>query len=207
VSTAHRWRAAPLLLVVLLALLTGTIVPTAGAAGLDLPPADLTALKKELNPIVRPLGLRVTRGMLQNLETYETDPQGTHLALYVEPVDPGYTNAQYLRNFTRLTRALVPLVFQRWKGLETFDVCQEPVGNPAEVPPPRTQIFVARTALDRVGSWKKASLTDLLVASPRSRNVSAGYYVYFDPTLRNEPAFVRAATKAGWTTGTTAFGH
>ena len=51
------------------------------------------------------------------------------------------------------------------------------------------------------------NLNELLTASPRVRSVAAGYYVYFAPELRDEPAFVEAAAKAGWTTGSTAFGH
>lgn len=195
----------------LVALLAGvaalTAVPPAGAAGQDLPPPQLAKLQKIFNPVVKPLGLRVTRGMLQSLETYQEDPQGTHLALYVEPIEPGYSNAQYLKMFTKLTHEFVPSVFKRWKGLESFDICQEPVDDPREVPPPETQIFVMRSALDRVGNWKTANLTELLSASPRVRSVSSGYYVYFAPGLRDEPAFIEAATKAGWTTGSTAFGH
>lgn len=176
--------------------------PTAGAraAGLDLPPPQLAKLQKLFDREVRPFGLRVSRGMLQSLETYEKDPEGTHLALYVEPIDDGYTGAQYVRNFTRLTRALVPEVFERWSSLESFDICQEPFEDPREVPPPTTQIFVARTALDRVGSWERATLRQLLVASPRTRDISTGYYVYFAPSLRDVPAFARAADRAGWAT-------
>lgn len=196
---------------VLLAALTlvATAVPAgaARATDKDLPPAKLAKLKKLFNADVKPLGLRVSRGTLQNLDTYRNDPNGTHLALYVEPIEPDYTGARYLKNFVKLTHKFVPSVFKRWKDLESFDICQEPLDDPREVPPPATQIFVARTALDRVGNWKKADLTDLLAASPRVRSVSAGYYVYFSPELRDEPAFVEAAIESGWTTGSTAFGH
>lgn len=188
-------------------LATALPVGPAHAAGADLPPAELAKLQKLFDAQVKPLGLRVSRGLLQNLETYEEDPEGTHLALYVEPRAPGYTDAQYVENFTKLTRKFVPAVFDRWKGLETFDICQEPVDDPRDVPPPTTQIFVARSALDRVGNWKKANLAQLLAASPRVRNIAAGYYVYFTPTLRGEPAFAEAAAEAGWTTGSTAFGR
>lgn len=179
----------------------------AHAAGQDLPPPELAKLKKLYNPIVKPLGFRITRGMLQSLETYQEDPEGTHLALYVEPIEPGFTDARYLKTFTTLTRKFVPKVFDQWKDLESFDICQEPVDDPREVPPPYSQIFVSRDALDRVDNWKTVNLTELLTASPRVRSVAAGYYVYFAPELRDEPAFVEAAAKAGWTTGSTAFGH
>ncbi len=204
-----RWRGALGVLAAALVALVVTAVPTsrASAAGPDLPPPTLAALQKRFDPQVKALGLRVSRGLLQSLETYEQDPQGTHLALYVEPIKPGYTNAQYLKNFTKLTHLLVPAVFEKWKGLESFDICQEPVDDPRAVPPPVTQIFVQRDALDRVGGWRRANLTQLLQASPRVRSIAAGYYVYFAPELREEPAFLDAAAKAGWTTGTTALGH
>lgn len=197
-------RLAPFVLAVAVALAAAWPTPGARAAGLDLPPPRLAKLQKLFDREVRPFGLRVSRGMLQSLETYQKDPEGTHLALYVEPIDRGYTDAQYVRNFTRLTRALVPEVFERWSSLESFDICQEPFDDPREVPPPTTQIFVARTALDRVGSWERATLTQLLVASPRTRDITTGYYVYFAPSLRDVPAFARAAERSGWTTDTSA---
>jgi len=211
VTMARRRVALGLLAAALVALsaLVATVVPTnrASAAGTDLPPSTLDALQRRFDPQVEALGLRVTRAMLQNLQTYEQDPEGTHLALYVEPIKPGYTNAQYLKNFTKLTHLLVPAVFERWKGLESFDICQEPVDDPRAVPPPVTQIFVERDSLDRVSGWRRANLTQLLAASPRVRSIAAGYYVYFAPDLRDEPLFVDAAAKAGWTTASTAFGH
>jgi hypothetical protein len=201
-------RFAPALVLVALALAAAVFpMAPAPAAGKDLPPPSLAKLKKLFKADVKPLGLRVTRGMLQNLETYQEDPEGTHLALYVEPIDSDYSNADYLENFTKLTHEFVPAVFKRWKDLESFDICQEPIDDPRDVPPPTTQIFVTRNALDRVGKWKKADLTELLAASPRARNISAGYYVFFSPALREDPDFIEAATEAGWTTGTTAIGH
>ena len=205
--TARRHAAVGILAAALVALVV-TAVPTSptSAAGTDLPPPTLAALQRQFDPQVKALGLRVSRGLLQSLETYQQDAQGTHLALYVEPIKPGYTNAQYLKNFTKLTHLLVPAVFEKWKGLESFDICQEPVDDPRAVPPPVTQIFVQRDALDRVGRWRRANLTQLLKASPRVRSIAAGYYVYFAPELRAEPAFVDAAAKAGWTTSPTAPG-
>jgi hypothetical protein len=209
--TLARPRAAALAVVVLvvgfaLALVVAVAPRPAGAAQSGLPPSDEAALEKLFRKDVKPLGLEVTRGMLQNLDTYERDPEGTHLALYVAPIDGDYTSAQYVKNFTKLTRMFVPAVFNRWKGLESFDICQEPFDDPRVTPPPVTQIFVTRDALDRVGSWRRAQLSDLLAASPRVRSIAAGYYVYFSPTVRADPAFADAAADAGWTT-TTSLGY
>jgi len=179
----------------------------AEAAPSNLPPSQEAALERLFREDVAPLGLRVSRGMLQNLDTYERDPQGTHLALYVAPIDGDYTSAIYVKNFTKLARMFVPAVFNRWKGLKSFDICQEPFNDPRATPPPVTQIFLTRDALDRVGNWRRAKLPELLAASPRVRSIAAGYYVYFSPTVRADPAFVHAAAEAGWTTTTTGLGY
>lgn len=167
-------------------------------AGSRLPPSGRRALTALFREELEPFGLRITRAVLQSLETYERDPRGTHLALYVEPISDSYTDAQYIENFTELTRTFVPDVFERWSGLESFDICQEPLGDDRESPPPVTQIFVHRDALDRVARWRSASLVDLLAASPSVPRTSAGYYVYFAPDVRDEPQLEEAAARAGW---------
>jgi len=179
------------------------VVPSspAGAAGPDLPPSNRAALAKMFRDDLKPLGLRVSRGLLQNLETYKEDPNGTHLALYLTPTSSNYVTADYVHNFARITRVFVPMVFDRWKGLESFDICQEPVNDPRDEPPPVTQIYVKRSALDRVGSWKKATLPDLLAASPEDRRQrGADYYVYFDNDVLQDPTFQKAADAAGYDT-------
>ena len=150
---------------------------------------------------LKPFGLEVSRGLLQNIDTYDPDPAGTHLALYVTPTSAKYENTDYVKNFAKLTRLFVPMVFDRWEGLESFDICQEPVDDAREEPPPVTQIFVTRTALDRVGEWKQATLIDLLAAAPKDRRQrGAEYYVYFNAAIREEPTFQAAADAAGYDT-------
>jgi hypothetical protein len=189
--------------VALLAVVVGA--PSAGAGPSDLPPPKLKALSKEFKDELQPLGLRVSRGLLQNETTYRPDPDGKHLALYVEPKSSRYSWADYVANFTKLTHAFVPMVFNRWTGLKTFDICQEPLDATREAPPPVTQIFVSRDALDRVASWKQATLTELLAAAPAERRAGSDYYVYFNGTTRADPTFRQAAQAAGYTTG--AFGY
>jgi hypothetical protein len=180
--------------------LIGTSSP-AGAASSARPPAKKAALAKLFRSELKPLGLRVSRGLLQNRETYDPDPKGTHLALYVTPTSATYTTADYVENFAELTRIFVPMIFDRWSGVQTFDICQEPVDDAREEPPPVTQIYVARTALDRVGGWKRATLTDLLAAAPRDgRQRGADYYVYFNQDVRSDPGFQHAAEAAGYDT-------
>ena len=170
-------------------------------AGADLPPAKKAALAKMFRDELKPLGLHVSRGLLQNPDTYDPDPSGTHLALYVTPTSSDYGSADYVENFTKLTRVFVPMVFDRWKGLETFDICQEPLDDARKEPPPVTQIFVSRSALDRVGKWKQATLTELLAAAPKDRRQrGADYYVYFNGDVRQDPTFQAAADAAGYDT-------
>lgn len=196
------WTAVPTLALFLLLVLLLTLGATAAFAGpaaaAELPPSEPRALAKRFRAQLAPLGLKVSRGLLQNLDTYEADPSGTHLALYVEPVDADYSSADYVKNFTKLTRRFVPKVFNRWKGLESFDICQEPVGDPREEPPPVTQIFLRRDALDRVGDWSRATLPELLASVPRDRASRSRYYVYFGPTVRDDPTLVAAVAVAGW---------
>jgi hypothetical protein len=203
--TGRRVRAVAALFVTL-ALTAGALAlvigpSRAGAAGQDLPPASKAALAKLFRDELKPFGLRVSRGLLQNPETYDPDPDGTHLALYVTPTSSTYGNADYVKNFAKLTRIFVPMVFDRWKGLQTFDICQEPVDDPRDEPPPVTQVYVSRTALDRVGNWKRATLTELLAAAPKDRRQrGADYYVYFNADIRQDPTFQAAADAAGYDT-------
>jgi hypothetical protein len=203
--TGRRIRSATALLVTLLitaSALAVAIGPTAaGAASPSLPPAKQAALAKLFREELKPFGLKVSRGLLQDPDTYDPDPEGTHLALYVTPTSSNYATADYVKNFAKITRVFVPMVFHRWKGLQTFDICQEPFDDPRDEPPPVTQIYVSRTALDRVGNWKQATLLDLLAAAPKDRRQrGADYYVYFNGEVRQDPTFQQTADAAGYDT-------
>lgn len=196
-------RFAIVVLVAISALSAFVVVATgAGAARSDLPPADVKTLTKLFRDKLQPYGLRITRGLLQNPTTYKPDPVGTHLALYVEPKSAQYSTADYVKNFSKLTHEFVPMVFNRWSSLQSFDICQEPLNDTREAPPPVTQIYLTRSALDRVANWKKASLTELLAAAPVDRRRSSDYYVYFNSDTRKDPGFVKAADDADYATET-----
>lgn len=190
-------------LVVVLALALVKPTPARAATSSDLPPAQRAKLAKLFQPELKPLGLKITRALLQDLETYEVDPLGTHLALYVEPRSADYTGADYVENFSKLVNRFLPRVFERWPGLESFDICQEPLGDPRAAPPPATQIFLTRDALTKVANWRKATLAQLMAAAPRDARQGTQYYVYFAPSLRSEPGYLEAARTAGWTSPTT----
>lgn len=165
-----------------------------------LPPPDRDDLARIFDPKVERLGFRTTRARLQNLDTYETDPKGRHLAIYLEPTEEGFTDEDYIASFVETSRVFLPRVFNRWRGLRTFDVCLEPL--PSEdarpEPPPITQIFVARESVGAV-NWKTVTLADLIALSAEygtSQDTADEFYVYFDARLDTVPELVSAREEA-----------
>ena len=122
---------------------------------------------KLLGPRVEPLGLHVTRAALVDSENRRS-ATGTHLAVYVEP-DGAYTPAEYLAGTVTVSRVFLPFVFDRWPGLRSFDVCQEPVASADDrsEPPPETQVFVRRRGAGAL-DWEQADLAALLAESGRA---------------------------------------
>ncbi len=124
------------------------------------PPSDEATLIGHIQPLVQPFGLRMTRASLIDVgDSYETSPTGTHLALYAEPSGV-YPTERYLGNMASLTGALSE-VFVRWSKLESFDICQEPVGGSEETPLPVTRVKVTRTANATI-DWDRTGLAELL---------------------------------------------
>jgi hypothetical protein len=161
-----------------------------------LPPADRAALVRIFQPLVAPLGLRVTRAALVDADDRRS-PTGTHLALYVEPTDR-YTPAQYVDGVVTVTRVFVPRVFRRWDGLRSFDVCQEPLpaADARAEPPPETQVFVRRRGASAV-DWQHADLAEILAAADRATHDSPiALSVYVAQHLHDVPAYASAETKA-----------
>ena len=96
---------------------------------------------------------------------YEPSAEGTHLALYVEPVGDR-TVPQYLDGI-RGVAVVFADVFERWPGLVSYDVCQEPAGDDdlgGGEPLPVTQIELTKeeaAAFD----WDTVSVIDLVRAA------------------------------------------
>jgi hypothetical protein len=191
--------------------LSGAVALTGAPAQADtgarrLPPPDRKTLAGIFDPLLRDLGLHTTRARLQRLKTYETDPHGKHLAVYVEPIGKTYTDAKYVENITKVAKVFLPMIYSRWKDLESFDVCQEPLQSvdPQPEPPPVTQLVVTRRGALEV-SWKHATLTDLVTAAnahlkpPRSQG---DFSLYADPRLSSQPQLINARRAAGSTSAT-----
>jgi hypothetical protein len=173
-----------------------------GAGQLDLPPSTRDELARMFDPALSKLGLRTTRATLQDLETYESSPTGTHLALYVEPIDvAGADDAFYLDRIASTSRIFLPKVFKRWSDVESFDVCMEPAENPSPAPPPVTQLLVVRKAAKKI-DWKHADLAALLgeAAKRSERGDESGsrdsFFLYVSPRLRDANAYQEAAEDA-----------
>ena len=174
----------------------------------DLPPATRAAIAAIFAKDLERLGLRTTRALLQDRTSYQPSPTGTHLAVYVEPIDPADVTArQRVDAIVPLAQVFLPSVFRRWSDLESFDVCQEDDVEtiPGAVPPPITQLVVTRKGAARVG-WSDASLGDFVeAAATTSRGSDEGWgdprllFLYVGPDAQRVPAYRRARRSAGLT--------
>ena len=166
------------------------------SASAKLPPPDSPAAVAQIfNPALAPLGLHLTRAMLEAPRTYEVDPRGNHLALYVQPTG-AYTAAQYRRNFNRVAAIFLPAGFRRWPGLASFDVCQEPLPSVDNRPEasPVTQLTVSRRGAALI-RWSHTQLKQILAAE-RHINVR-DLSVYVDNPVLREPGYQGSGTGTG----------
>lgn len=176
-----------------------TVACSSGGSGNEkskraLPPNDKVAIEKVFSHRLDRLGLRLTRGALVDLKTGKVSPQGTHLAVYVEPVGP-YTADDYARRIVAVTKVFAPLSFDTWRGLTSFDVCQEPLQSldARPEPPPKTKVNMTRNASGNI-KWKDLDLPQLLTDAKRfgTRELS----VYAEPEVRRTSMYQDALVKA-----------
>ncbi|MEQ1787797.1 MAG: hypothetical protein ABL966_12150 [Acidimicrobiales bacterium] len=163
---------------------TTASTPEAGA----LPPAGALDLEPIYGAALAELGLQLTdRGGLIDRSGggYEPSATGRHLALYVEPVDER-TTPEYIDGI-RDVAVVFGDVFERWPGLESYDVCQEPEDDGGTTEPlPVTQIEL--TAQQAAAfDWDTVSVTDLVQASlaqPPGITLRVGSALAKDPAYR-----------------------
>jgi hypothetical protein len=182
---------------------TTSPVPSNGLPAFDaeqqLPPNDIGSLRRLYDPALEPMGLRLTRGALIDTsnDQYTPSNDGTHLALYVEPTGD-YTDAQYLDGFWTVTALITPDVFGRWPGLESYDICQEPLPSVDDRPEPFpvTQVNITRGAAATV-DWANGDLVDLLMVARTDPDTQ----IVVNREIRKNPAYeaadAAAKTKAG----------
>jgi hypothetical protein len=158
-----------------------------------LPPNDKAAIEKVFRSELDRLGLRLTRGALVDLESGRPTSKGTHLAVYVEPVGP-YSADEYAGSIVSVTKVFAPRAFDTWRGLVSFDVCQEPLPSvdTRPEPPPKTKVDMTRNASDKV-DWDNLDLQQLLVDEKRlgKRELS----VYADTEVRRTTMYQGARTQ------------
>ncbi len=170
-----------------------------GSSGNDEAAGKLPLNKKAViekvfeSPLDR-LGLRLTRGALVDLKTGKPSAKGTHLAVYVEPTEP-YTADDYARRVVAVTRVFAPRSFDMWRGLQSFDVCQEPLPevDARPEPPPKTKVTMTRDAARKL-RWKGLDLSTLLTDAKRLGSRQLSVYAASDvrSTARYQDAMVRA---------------
>jgi hypothetical protein len=191
-------------LVVVVALVGASGIASAVSRDPSLPPASRKELVAVFAKKVKPLGLRVTRAALVN-PAQERDPDGTHLAIYVEPTGD-YTIDDYLDGTVTVSKVFLPYVFERWKGLKSFDVCQEP--RPAiddrPTPSPETQVYATRAG-SKLVDWKTVDVATMIHTSAESAaatraNGDVPFSVFVAKHLQNTPAYQEQAGTAATTT-------
>lgn len=186
----------------------GTVATPAGTtedgAVVDgaLPPQDLADVAAVYDPILKPFGVHLTRAALIDLGDggYAPSPDGRHLALYVAPNEP-FTDEQYAAHVAPLAATLTSDVFTRYPGLVSYDVCQEGPdldGDPATLPPTKSQLNVERAALDAL-DWADVTLPELLAFVARNNSVRLSAAI----ELRRTTPFVEAQQSTGPASGDT----
>lgn len=156
-----------------------------------LPDLDDEGMIELFDPMVEDLDVVFTRAALIDRSGggYERSPDGTHLALYVEPTGD-YTTAQYVDGIAELTNILTPYVYEQFPGLESYDVCQEPLGaeDSSSEPPPVTQVEIDRETFE--GLEFPLSLEEIAENAFRSE---PGFFVYVDRDIARSEEW-RSAT-------------
>ena len=153
-------------------------------------------------PKVEQYGLRVTRAALVNLSNDKRDPNGTHLAIYVEPTG-AYTPQDYIDGTIDVSHVFLPYVFTRWRGLTSFDVCQEPrpAVDPRPVPAPETQVYATRAG-SKLIDWSTVDVPTMIERSNAEHATAtakrpARFTLFIAKHLENTPAYHDAVGTTG----------
>lgn len=153
-----------------------------------LPPHERDDLVALFDPVVRPLGYQVTRAALITRSTYAVDPAGDHLAIYVAPVTD-ISFDRFAADLAPLASAFLPLVFERWPDLVSFDICQEPFESAEQTPPSLTIVDLDRNAASQA-EWDALDLPTLI----RYGSEIDGFTVWARGGVRNSVTWSAAAT-------------
>lgn len=174
-----------------------TTTITASAPEGALPPAAALDLEPYYGADLAAIGMRLTdRGGLIDRSGggYLPSAEGTHLALYVEPIGDR-TLTEYLDGIRSVTAIFAGDIFDRWPGLVSFDVCQEPTtaDDARPEPLPVTQIEMTRdeaAAFD----FTSATVLDLMRAS---RADPPGLALRVSSEVARDPGYTTLVAEAG----------
>lgn len=140
---------------------------TAGCAtGADrLPPPTIAEIAPLYEDELAAMGVRLTPrgGLIDTSSGYESSPEGTHLALYLAPVEDQPLE-EYVDGLTELTALFAEDVFERWPGLESFDVCQEKYVDDGPLGPVYSQVNLTRALATSI-DWEQITVDQLLEAT------------------------------------------
>lgn len=172
---------------------TTTTVPVG-----DLPENDERELKRIFDPLFEPLDQHVTRiGLYDLSQGFVLDDNGTHMAIYVEPIDPaaeGWDTDKYVEMTVPGMAACTPFLFEKWSGLASMDLCQEPpqLDAPEEEPPVVTQVQLGRADASFI-DWNDATIADFMAAALRSPQTAR---VRGDGDIEEHPDWIAARREA-----------
>lgn len=155
------------------------------------PPNSVEELAEIFDPQLEPMGLHITRGGLYDRSDggYVLSDDGGHLALYVEPLDDAdYDTADYVEGLGTVTALVTPEVFERWSGVDSYDICQEPPADidDTDAPAPYTQIELDRATAESV-DWDDANAATVIALG-----LSADTRLIVTQVIRDHPAYVEA---------------
>jgi hypothetical protein len=136
------------------------------------------------DPTLARLGFHLTRAGFTSESSSDAYVEGgSHLAVYVEPLHP-LTDQQYLDALPDVVQEFLPSAFDERPGLQSFDVCLEPISRDRE-PPPRIQLLVNRGQAQLV-DWKTATTATLVAGTKATPNIGT---LFVDDALRASPAW------------------
>jgi hypothetical protein len=133
-----------------------------------LPPPNALELEPIYGDALAAIGMKLTnRGGLIDRSGggYVASPTGQHLAMYVEPIGDR-SMQEYVDGILDVALVFSDL-YERWPGLESYDVCQEPPdpdGNQDPEPLPVTQIELSKGQSDAI-DWDTATVESLVKGS------------------------------------------
>jgi sulfur carrier protein ThiS len=161
----------------------------------ELPPPGPFDIEPLYEEELAALGLQITSqgGLIDRSDGgYEPSSEGDHLAIYVAPME-GYTAEQYIEGI-RSVAIVFDDVFERWPGLASYDVCQEPIPTAdGRRQVPITQIELTRAEAEAL-DLEEMTVADIIRAS---RADPPGLALRVNGSLANDPAYQAMLADAG----------